>query len=49
MAHKKAPVSRIKARLILHEGMARGKKLTSRQRGFFGAISSGRLGHKKGR
>jgi len=47
MAHIKAPVSRTKARLILHEGIARGKKLTSKQRGFFGAITSGRLGHRK--
>lgn len=34
-------VSQKKARLILHEGMVRGKKLTKRQRGFFGARASG--------
>jgi len=38
---KSRPVSSKKARLILHEGGVRGKKLTPRQRRFFGAISSG--------
>ena len=47
MPHHKAPVSKMKARLILHEGKARGHKLTKAQRGLFGAILSGKFGHKK--
>lgn len=46
MTHK-TPVSRKKAKLILHEGKAKGKKLTVKQRGFFGAASKGKLGHRK--
>jgi hypothetical protein len=37
----KNPVSRAKARKILHEGEARGYKLTPAQRRFFGARASG--------
>lgn len=47
MPHRKPPTTKKKARLILHEGMARGKKLTRKQRGMFGAIVSGRFGHKR--
>lgn len=35
------PISRRKARLILHEGQVRGHRLTERQRRFFGARASG--------
>jgi len=35
-------LSKAKAKLILHEGMVRGKKLTKKQRGFFGARASGK-------
>lgn len=41
MPHRKAPVSKKKARTILREGRARGKKLTARQKRFFGAIAGG--------
>lgn len=35
------PLTRRKARTILHEGQVRGRKLTGRQRRFFGARASG--------
>lgn len=38
---KKSPVSPAKARKILEEGMARGRKLTPKQRRFFGFIAGG--------
>ena len=38
---KSRPVSSKKARTILHDGKVHGKKLTPKQRRFFGAISSG--------
>lgn len=47
MPHRKAPVSKSKARKILEEGIARGKKLSKRQKGFFGAIAGGTFGHPK--
>jgi len=43
MAHKnKGKVSKTKAREILKDGTIRGKKLTEKQRRFFGSIVSGR-------
>jgi hypothetical protein len=35
-----------KARKILREGVAQGKKLTKRQKGFFGLIAGGGLPNK---
>jgi hypothetical protein len=34
-------VTKAKARKILHDGKIRGKALTTRQKGFFGAIAGG--------
>lgn len=48
MARKKYP-SRAKAKKILHEGMANGKKLTKKQRGFFGIIAGGGVPKRKKR
>lgn len=42
------PLSKEKARKILHEGMANGKRLSARQRRFMGAVSSGAKIRKKG-
>ena len=39
--HKKKPITRKKARLILSEGEVRGHRLTEKQRKFMGARSSG--------
>ena len=39
--HGVGDVTRRKARQMLHEGIARGRRLSSRQRGLFGAIASG--------
>src|SRR5262245_41504427 len=36
-----APVSKRKARVILHHGKVRGRKLTAKQRRYFGARASG--------
>ena len=36
-----------KAKKILREGVARGKPLSKRQRGFFGVIASGKTPLKK--
>ena len=47
MAHRKSPTTKRKARLILHEGLVHGKRLTRKQRGLFGSIVSGKFGHKK--
>lgn len=41
MAYKKAPVSKRKAGKILRHGTIRGKKISKKQRGFFGSIKSG--------
>lgn len=38
---KKAPVSRVKAKRMLKEGTAHGKKLSKKQKGMFGAIAGG--------
>ena len=46
---KKSPVSRAKAKKILKEGAVRGKKLTKKQRGFFGARASGKPVRRKKR
>lgn len=35
-------LSAAKAKKMLHEGKARGHKLTKKQRGLFGAIASGK-------
>jgi hypothetical protein len=45
MAHKK--LTKKKARTILGEGKIREKKLTKKQRGFFGLIASGKRPRKK--
>ncbi len=37
-----AKLTKTKARKILRDGSVRGKKLTKRQRGFFGARASGK-------
>lgn len=49
MARKKKPkkLTSAKAKKILREGVARGKKLTSRQKKFFGAIAGGQRRRKK--
>ena len=47
MSHKKAPVSKSKAKIILKEGKIGSKKITSKQRGFFGSIAGGTFGHPK--
>ena len=47
MAHRKSPVTKSKAKTILREGTARGKKLTAKQKRFFGAIAGGSFGHPK--
>lgn len=47
MPHKKAPVTRAKARTILREGKIGGKKLSPGQRGLFGSIAGGSFGHPK--
>jgi len=44
---KRRPVSAAKARTILHEGKVHGKKITPRQRRFFGAVSSGAPARRK--
>jgi len=36
-----AKLTKNKARKILHDKKVRGKKLTKKQRGFFGAVASG--------
>jgi hypothetical protein len=44
------PITKAKAKKILKEGKARGKKLTKAQKGFFGARAGGarkRRGKKK--
>lgn len=41
-SHKHHRLSKAKARKMLHEGRARGHKITSRQRRFFGLIASGK-------
>lgn len=45
MAHKH---NIAKAKKILKDGMIRGKKLTSKQRGLFDLIASGKRPRKKG-
>lgn len=40
MPHKK--LTKSKAKKILREGKIRGKKLTKKQRGFFGARAAGK-------
>lgn len=36
------PLSRAKAKEILHDGTVHGKPLTKRQRGYMGAVASGK-------
>jgi len=45
--HRKPPVSKRKAKTILREGRTRGKKLSRKQKGLFGAIAGGSFGHPK--
>ena len=40
-------ITKKKATKMLHEGKARGKKLTEKQRKFFGAVASGASVKKK--
>ncbi len=40
--HRKGKVSKAKAKEILRHGSVRGKKLTGKQRGFFGARAGGK-------
>ena len=40
-------VTKAKAKKILKDGKIRGKKLTKKQRGFFGRIASGKKATKK--
>jgi len=42
-----ARLTRAKAHKILHDKKVRGKKLTKKQRGFFGAVASGKSRRKK--
>lgn len=46
---KRRRVSKAKAREILHHGSVRGRRLSRRQRGFFGARASGKPYRRKGR
>lgn len=39
LAHK---LSKSKARKMLHEVVVRGRKVTPKQRGYFGAVASGK-------
>ena len=39
---KKKKLTKAKAKIILREGKIRGKKLTRKQKGFFGLIASGK-------
>ena len=45
MSHRKAPVSKKKAKTILREGKIRNKKISEKQKGLFGAIAGGVFGH----
>ncbi len=45
MKKRRSGLSRQKARKILRDGSVRGKRLTSRQRGYFGYVAGG--GKKK--
>ncbi len=47
MAKKKKKLTKAKAKLILSEGIIRGKPLTTKQKGFFGAIAGGTVKKKK--
>ena len=49
MPHRKAPVTKAKAKKILKDGKIGGKKITPRQRGLFGSIAGGTFGHPKRR
>lgn len=45
-----APITKVKARNILHDKSVMGHPLTDKQRGLFGAIASGTYkGKRKGR
>ena len=49
MVNKKSkPVGSKKAKEILKDGTVHGKKLTGKQKGFFGAIAGGQKLKKKG-
>lgn len=47
MPRKKHKLTRAKARKILRHGKVRGKKLTKKQRGFFGARAAGKRIRRK--
>jgi hypothetical protein len=40
------PPSKAKAKRMLHEGRAQGRKITPRQRRYFGAVASGKARKK---
>lgn len=40
------PLSSAKAREILHDGTVHGKPITKKQRGYFGAVASGKARKK---
>jgi hypothetical protein len=44
---KRKTITAAKARKILKDGMVHGKKLTAKQRKFFGAIAGGQKPRKK--
>jgi hypothetical protein len=46
---KGRPVSKAKARTILHDKEVRGHPLTDRQRRFFGAVASGAPPKRRGK
>lgn len=41
MKHKKHKLTKSKAKKILHDKMVRGRKLTAKQKKFFGLIAGG--------
>ena len=47
MAKSRKSPSKAKARKILHDGSVRGKRLSKKQRGLFGAIASGKARKKR--
>jgi len=46
MPHKTKGLTKEKARKILHDKEIKGKKITKKQRGYFGAVASGKAKKK---
>lgn len=44
---KRGAPSKAKAREMLHDGTVHGHEITDKQRGFFGAVASGKSRRKK--